>query len=167
MAAILLVQAIMSYFQSLLFNTVGEFGLSDLRKALFGHLTEMPMTFFSQQQVGELTSRMFADLTQLQDAFIMAIPQFLRQSIILLGSMVMMVCISPRLTGVMLSCFPPTIIGAILIGRMVGKRSRVTQDELAQSANVVAEAFQGIANVKAFCNELFEQKRYEARITAF
>jgi ABC-type multidrug transport system fused ATPase/permease subunit len=167
MAAILLVQAIMSYFQSLLFNTVGEFGLSDLRKALFGHLTEMPMTFFSQQQVGELTSRMFADLTQLQDAFIMAIPQFLRQSIILLGSMIMMVCISPRLTGVMVSCFPPTIIGAILIGRMVGKRSRATQDELALSANIVSEAFQGIANVKAFCNELFEQKRYETRLTLF
>jgi len=167
MTAILLVQAIMSYFQSLLFNTVGEFGLSDLRKALFGHLTEMPMSFFSQQQVGELTSRMFADLTQLQDAFIMAVPQFLRQSIILLGSMVMMVCISPRLTGVMVSCFPPTVIGAILIGRMVGKRSRATQDELAQAANVVSEAFQGIANVKAFCNELFEQRRYEARLASF
>jgi ATP-binding cassette subfamily B protein len=167
MVVILLVQAIMSYFQSLLFNTVGEFGLSNLRRSLFGHLTEMPMTFFSQQQVGELTSRMFADLTQLQDAFIMAIPQFLRQSIILIGSMVMMVCISPRLTGVMVMCFPPTIIGAILIGRMVGKRSRNTQDELAQSANIVAEAFQGIANVKAFCNELFEQKRYDARITLF
>jgi len=167
MVAILLVQAIMSYFQSLLFNTVGEFGLSDLRKALFNHLTEMPMTFFGQQQVGELTSRMFADLTQLQDAFIMAIPQFLRQSIIMVGSIALMVYISPHLTGVMLTCFPPTIIGAILIGRMVGKRSRVTQDELAQSANVVAEAFQGIANVKAFCNELFEQKRYETRITRF
>jgi ATP-binding cassette subfamily B protein len=167
MVSILLVQAIMSYYQSLLFNTVGEFGLSDLRKALFGHLTEMPMTFFSQQQVGELTSRMFADLTQLQDAFVMAVPQFLRQTIIMLGSMVMMVWISPSMTGVMLTCFPPTIIGAILIGRMVGKRSRVTQDNLAQSANVVAEAFQGIANVKAFCNEPFEQKRYETRIINF
>jgi ABC-type multidrug transport system fused ATPase/permease subunit len=165
--SILLVQAIMSYYQTLLFNTVGEFGLSDLRKALFGHLTEMPMTFFGQQQVGELTSRMFADLTQLQDAFIMAIPQFLRQSTIMLGSIVMMFVISPRLTGVMLACFPLTIIGAILIGRMVGKRSRITQDELAQSANVVAEAFLGIANVKAFCNELFEQKRYETRLTLF
>ena len=80
MVAILFVQAVMSYFQSLLFNTVGEFGLSDLRKALFGRLIQMPMSFFSQQQVGELTSRMFADLTQLQDAFIMAVPQFLRQS---------------------------------------------------------------------------------------
>jgi ABC-type multidrug transport system fused ATPase/permease subunit len=167
MVGILLVQAIMSYFQSLLFNTVGEFGLSDLRQALFAHLTEMPMAFFGQQQVGELTSRMFADLTQLQDAFVMAVPQFLRQTIIMIGSIGMMVYISPRLTGVMLICFPPTIIGAILIGRMVGKRSRVTQDELAQSANVVTEAFQGIANVKAFCNELFEQRRYEARLTLF
>jgi ATP-binding cassette subfamily B protein len=167
MVSILLVQATMSYFQSLLFNTVGEYGLSNLRRALFAHLVEMPMSFFSQRQVGELTSRMFADLTQLQDAFIMAIPQFLRQSIILLGSLVMMVYISPRLTGVMVTCFPPTIIGAILIGRLVGKRSRVTQDELAQAANIVSEAFQGIANVKAFCNELFEQKRYEARLEFF
>jgi ATP-binding cassette subfamily B protein len=110
---------------------------------------------------------MFADLTQLQDAFVMAVPQFLRQSIIMLGSLAMMVYISPRLTGVMVLCFPPTIIGAILIGRLVGKRSRVTQDELAQAANVVTEAFQGIANVKAFCNEFFEQRRYETRLKAF
>jgi len=167
MAAVLLIQAILSYFQSLLFNTVGEFGLSDLRKALFGHLVEMPMTFFSQRQVGELTSRMFADLTQLQDAFVMTIPQFLRQSIVMLGSIAMMIYISPRLTGVMLACFPPTVIGAIIIGRMVGKRSKNTQDQLANAANVVSEAFQGIANVKAFCNEVFEQKRYESQIAIF
>jgi ABC-type multidrug transport system fused ATPase/permease subunit len=164
---ILLVQGVMSYFQSYLFNTFGEYGLSNLRKALFGHVTEMSMSFFSQRQVGELASRLFADLTQLQDAFIMAVPQFLRQSIIMVGSMCMMVYLSPRLTGVMLACFPPTIIGAILIGRLVGKRSRVTQDELALAANVVTEAFQGIANVKAFCNEAFEQGRYEARIGEF
>ena len=167
MVVLLLAQGIMSYFQSFLFNTVGEFGLSNLRKSLFGHLVEMPMTFFSQRQVGELTSRMFADLTQLQDAFIMAIPQFLRQSIIMVGSVGMMFYISPRLTGVMLACFPVTVLGAILIGRLVGKRSRVTQDELALAANVVSEAFQGIANVKAFCNEAFEQKRYDVRITEF
>jgi ATP-binding cassette subfamily B protein len=166
-ALILLVQGIMSYFQSFLFNTFGEYGLSNLRRALFGHLTEMPMNFFSQRQVGELTSRMFADLTQLQDAFIMAVPQCMRQGIIMVGSMCMMAYMSPRLTGVMLACFPPTIIGAILIGRLVGKRSRTTQDELALAANVVNEAFQGIANVKAFCNEVFEQKRYDTRINEF
>ena len=100
---VLLVQGIMSFFQSYLFNIFGEAGLSNLRRALFGHLIEMPMTFYSQRQVGELTSRLFADLTQLQDAFIMAIPQFLRQSIIMLGSMAMMIYISPRLTGVMVA----------------------------------------------------------------
>jgi len=165
--AILFVQAVMSYFQTRLFNIVGEYSLSDLRRALFAHLTEMPMTFFSQRQVGELTSRMMADLTQLQDAFIMAIPQFLRQSMIMIGSIGMMIWISPRLTGVMVACFPPTIIGAILIGRLVGRRARNTQEELAQAGNVIEEALQGIANVKAFCNELFEQKRYDARITVY
>ncbi len=164
---VLLVQAVMTYFHSMCFNTVGEYGLADLRKALFAHLTEMSMTFFGQKQVGELSSRMSADLTQLQDAFVFAIPQFLRQSMIMIGSIAMIAYTSPRLTGVMLACFPVTIIGAILIGRQVGKRSRKTQDELAQTANVVQETLQGIANVKAFCNELFEQNRYESRINVF
>jgi ABC-type multidrug transport system fused ATPase/permease subunit len=167
MLRILFVQAFMTYFSTMCFNTVGEYGLADLRKALFAHLTEMPMTFFGQKQVGELTSRMSADLTQLQDAFVFAVPQFLRQSLIMLGSIIFIACISPRLTGVMLACFPPTIIGAILLGRRVGKRSRVTQDALAQTANVVEEALQGIASVKAFCNELYEQKRYGSRIDIF
>jgi ABC-type multidrug transport system fused ATPase/permease subunit len=165
--SILFVQAAMSYFQSLFFNTVGEYALSDLRKTLFGHLIEMPMTFFAQRQVGELTSRMMADLTQLQDAFIMAIPQFLRQTMIMLGSLGMMIWISPRLTGVMVACFPPTIIGAIFIGRMVGGRARNTQEHLAQAGNVVEETLQGIANVKSFCNELFEQKRYASKLALF
>jgi len=167
MLGVLFVQAVMTYFQSMCFNVVGEYGLADLRKALFAHLTEMSMTFFGQKQVGELTSRMSADLTQLQDAFVFAIPQFMRQSLIMIGSVAMIGYMSPGLTGVMLACFPPTIIGAILLGRRVGKRSRVTQDALAQTANVVEEALQGIASVKAFCNELFEQKRYNARIEGF
>jgi ABC-type multidrug transport system fused ATPase/permease subunit len=165
--SILFVQAAMAYFQSLFFNTVGEYALSDLRKTLFGHLAEMPMTFFAQRQVGELTCRMMADLTQLQDAFIMAIPQFLRQTMIMLGSLGMMIWISPRLTGVMVACFPPTIIGAIVIGRMVGGRARNTQDNLAQAANVIEETLQGIANVKSFCNELFEQTRYASKLGLF
>src|SRR5579871_2044767 len=164
---ILFVQATMSYFQSLLFNTAGEYGLSDLRKALFAHLTEMPMTFYAQRQVGELTSRMMADLTQLQDAFVMAIPQCLRQTMIILSSIAMMIFISPQLTGVMVACFPPTIIGAILIGRMVGGRARNTQQFLANAANVIEETLQGIANVKAYGNEAFEQRRYDSRLVIF
>ena len=35
---VLFVQAVMTYFQSMCFNTVGEYGLADLRKALFAHL---------------------------------------------------------------------------------------------------------------------------------
>jgi ATP-binding cassette subfamily B protein len=91
----------------------------------------------------------------------------MRQLIIMLGSVGMMIYISPRLTGTMLACFPPTILGAILIGRMVGRRSRATQEELARAANVIEEALQGIANVKAFCNELYEQQRYGTRLQPY
>ena len=67
----------------------------------------------------------------------------------------------------MLSCFPPIIIVAILIGKKMRAVSRLAQDRLAESNTVVEETLQGIANVKAFANETFEIGRYSASIAQF
>ena len=164
---ILLIQGILTYIQSVTYNRVGQGGLALLRETLFGHLTEMPTAFFSRHQVGELMSRLSADVTQLEDLFVFAVPQFLRQTTILSGSIVMMCFMSPALTGVMIASFPPTIIVAILLGRQVGKHSRKAQDQLAGSTSIIEEALQNIATVKAYANERFEQKRYRSHIDTY
>ena len=46
------------------------------------------MSFFAQRRVGELSSRISADLTQIEDTLTGATPQFLRQTTLLLGSLV-------------------------------------------------------------------------------
>ncbi len=164
---VLMTQAILTFIQSIIFNYVGERGLANLRRDLFAHLTEMPSSFYSKNSVGELLSRISADVTQLNDAFVFAVPQFLRQSIIFTGSLALIFWMSPQLTIVMISCFPPTIIVAIWLGRMVGKNSRQSQDELAKATGVVEEALQNIATVKAYAAEFLEQKRYSDRLDGF
>ena len=163
----LVMQAVFGYLQVIWFNEVGEKALVHIRRDTYARLVALPMTFFAQRRVGELSSRISADLTQIEDTLTGATPQFLRQTTLLIGSLMFIVFTSGRLTLVMLSCFPPIIVVAILIGRKMRAVSRAAQDRLAESNTVVEETLQGIANVKAFANEGFEIGRYSAAIELF
>ncbi len=163
----LLLQSGFGYVQVIWFNEVGEKALVNIRRDTYSRLIALPMTFFAQRRVGELSSRISADLTQIEDTLTNATPQFLRQTTLLLGSLAFIVFTSGRLTLVMLSCFPPIILVAIFIGKKMRAVSRLAQDKLAESNTVVEETLQGIANVKAFANETFEIARYSASIDQF
>ncbi len=126
------------------------------------------MTFFGQRRVGELNSRISADLTQIEATLIMSVPQFLRQILLLVGGITLITATSGRLTLIMLSAIPPAIILAVVFGRKLRKNSRDTQDKLAETSIIVEETPQGgIFNAKAFVNEAFEIARYGRSMDAF
>ncbi len=163
----LLLQSGFGYMQVIWFNEVGEKALVNIRRDTYSRLIALPMTFFAQRRVGELASRISADLTQIEDTLTGATPQFLRQTTLLLGSLSFIIFTSGRLTLVMLSCFPPIILVAIVLGKKMRAVSRAAQDRLADSNTVVEETLQGIANVKAFSNEPYEIARYSSHIEEF
>lgn len=160
-------QALCSFFSSLWFAQCGQRGLYDLRCEVYARLVALPMTFFSKRRVGELSSRISADLTQVEEALVFSVPQFLRQFILLAGACVLVTLTSWRLTLVMLGSLPVIILIAIFIGRKIRAFSKQAQDRLAESATVVEETLQGIANVKSFSNEPFETRRYSSTLHKF
>jgi ATP-binding cassette subfamily B protein len=125
------------------------------------------MSFFGQRRVGELNSRLSADLTQIESTLIMVVPQFLRQSLVLLGGIILIASTSARLTLIMLSAVPPVIVLAVVFGRKLRRNSRDAQDKLAETGTIVEETLQGIFNVKAFVNEGFEIARYGRSMDAY
>ena len=76
MLGVLVVQAASSYFHSTTMTRVGQSALADLRRDTYGRLICLPMSFFASRRVGELNSRLSADLTQIEATLIMAVPQF-------------------------------------------------------------------------------------------
>jgi ATP-binding cassette subfamily B protein len=165
--AVLAVQAGLSYFHSLSFATVGQRSLVDLRRATYARLISLPMTFFAQRRVGELASRLSADLTQIEDTLIAILPQFLRQSTLLVGGIALIAVTSLQLTGIMLASLPLVIVVAVVFGRKTRKIYREAQDRLADTATIVEETLQGIVNVKAFSNEGYELNRYHEGLGRF
>jgi ATP-binding cassette subfamily B protein len=164
---ILALQASLSFFQSLSFATAGQRSLVDLRRDTYARLISLPMTFFAQRRVGELASRLSSDLIQIEDTLIVVLPQFLRQTTILIGGIALIAVTSLQLTGIMLASLPVIIVAAVIFGRKTRKISREAQDRLADTATIVEETLQGILNVKAFSNEGYELNRYHAGLGSF
>jgi ATP-binding cassette subfamily B protein len=163
----LALQSALTFFYAYTFNFVGENAVVRLRQRLYGTLLSLPMKFFGEHRVGELTSRLSNDLTLLVDTLTGTVPQALRQAMMLFGGIIAIMIISPRLSLVMISTFPVLMLVAVFIGRKVRKLSREAQDRLAESATIVEETLQGIANVKAFTNESYEGKRYGSGLGAY
>lgn len=121
------------------------------------------MVFFSSRRVGELNSRISADIALLQETFTTTLAQFIRQIVIIIGGITLLTIISPRLTLFMLAFVPVVAIIARIFGTYIRKISKKTQDKIAESNTIVEETLQAITNVKAFANESFEIFRYKKK----
>lgn len=165
--AIVATQATITFFHSLSFASVGQRSLVDLRRDTYGRLISLPMTFFSGRRVGELASRLSADLIQIEDALISFLPQFVRQVTMLAGGIALIAITSLKLTGMMLVSLPVLTVVAVVFGRKTRRVSREAQDRLADTATIVEETLQGIVNVKAFANEAYELDRYHTGLRGF
>ncbi len=166
LGCILLVQAIFSYIRIVLFVYVTEKALADLRQNAYNHLIYLPMKFFQQHRVGELNSRISADITLLQDTLTTTLAEFLRQIIIILGGISYMIIKYPQLTLFMIAIVPGIMLISVVFGRYIRKLSKQAQKNVAESNTIVEETFQGIQSVKVFTNELFEISRYKKKVNS-
>ncbi len=160
LVAILFAQGFVSYFRVTLFAKVSENGIADVRRALYQKLIALPVIFYEQSRVGELISRLTADVEQLYSAFSITLAEFLRQLIILVFGLIMLAVLTPRLSLIMLACFPLIVVGAFFFGRYIRKLSKERQKKLADTNTILSETMQSINTVKSFTNEWFEVARY-------
>jgi ABC-type multidrug transport system fused ATPase/permease subunit len=154
------VQTIFSFMRVYLLTAAGERSLADMRKDVYSKLLTMPMSFFTEKRVGELSNRISSDLSQIQDAISFTLAEFLRGVFMLIIGLFFIFWISAKLALVMLAVVPLLAVVAVVFGKRIRKMSRRAQDQLAGSGTIVQETFQGISVVKAFTGEFYEVGRY-------
>jgi ABC-type multidrug transport system fused ATPase/permease subunit len=158
---ILLVQSFFSFTRVYTFSVTSERSLADLRHSIYQKIVWLPLSFFDSRRVGELMSRITADVSTLQDTFTVTLAELLRQSLTLIIGITVIFFLAPQLTAFMLLTFPVLVILALFFGKFIRKLSRKTQDKLAEANVIVEESLQSIHVVKAFTNELFELARFK------
>ncbi|WP_210486404.1 ABC transporter ATP-binding protein [Rufibacter aurantiacus] len=158
---VIALQGIFSFFRVYFFAQVSENAIADIRKSLYTQFMGLPLTFFEQRRVGEITSRITSDVSYIQDGFSITLAELFRQVTTLVVGIGFIMFISVKLSLFMLATFPVLVILAMVFGKRLKKLSRKTQDELAITNVIVEETLQAIQVVKAFTNELFEINRYK------
>lgn len=153
-------QAFFGFWRIWTFGSVTENALTQLRRETYAHVLTLPMAFFAQRRVGELNSRISADVALLQDTFTTVLAEFLRQFVVLTVCITALMYLSSELMITMLVTLPVVMLVAVFFGRFIRKLSKQVQDRIAESNVIVDETLQGIQSVKAFSNEGFETERY-------
>ncbi|MCS6975106.1 MAG: ABC transporter transmembrane domain-containing protein [Cyclobacteriaceae bacterium] len=157
---ILFIQAIFSFTRVYTFSITSERSLADLRLAVYQKIIWQPLSFFDKRRVGELISRITADVSTLQDMFTFTLAELLRQTLTLILGIAWIFYLAPSLTAFMLLTFPVLVVLALVFGRYIRRLSKQTQDKLADANVVVEESLQSVQVVKAFTNEWLEINRY-------
>ena len=159
---ILVVQGFFSFGRVFMFTRVTESLLESLRNKAFERLITKPMSFFSKNQSGELSSRLATDLNVISEAFTMNIAEVIRQSIVGIGGLIIiMTSTNFAVSKWFLIIIPPLSVLAILFARKIRNYSKQFQDKIADANVIVSESITGITNVKSFTNEAYEITRYE------
>jgi subfamily B ATP-binding cassette protein MsbA len=159
-----LLRGLFYFVQNYTLAYVGERIVVDLRRRTYAHLHTLSLRFFADRRVGELISRLSADVTLVRTALTNDVAAVLGQGITFLGSLVLMIALNWRLTLFILALVPVLIVIATVFGRRMRRLSTGVQDQLADGAALAEEALSGVRVVKAFGREGYEAGRYTAQI---
>ena len=165
--AFLVAAAVFGVFAAIRFYMVtwlGERVIADLRKRVYARVVRMDPTFFEVTRTGEVLSRLTTDTTLVQSIAGVGISITLRSIINLIGSLVLLVLTSPRLTGMILVLIPLIVAPLIAIGRRVRKLSRASQDRVAETSGLADETLNAIQTIQAFTLESVQSHRYDGAV---
>ena len=157
-------QAGFSFLRTYLLSYTGERIVADVRTQLYNHLTELPVSFFANRRVGELTSRLASDVSVVQTVTTGSVTELLRSALLLVGGVTIIFITNARLSLLMLAIVPVVIVAAHLYGRYVRRLSTQVQDRLAEANSVLEETLSAIRIVQSFVREEYERARYRGRI---
>ncbi len=160
--SLFLVQVVLGFLGSYWLEWIGEKLITDLRRQLYAHLQRLGLRFFSEQRLGDITSRLTNDVASVRTAATSSIVEALTQVISLVGSVGLMVVLNWRLSLAIFITVPVVSLATRYYGDKIRKLSRTVQDRLADTTAVAEEALAAVRVVKSFAREPYEIGRYNA-----
>ena len=160
---IAVLRAALSFAHTFLANNIAQKVVLDLRRRLYSHLQLMQPSFFEHERTGQLLARVIGDVAALQSLVTIGIEDLVSTPILILGSLVLMIVISPPLTIISLLLLP--LVGWLMwrLGKRLRKASYETQVALGNLTVLLQESFSAIKLVQAFGAEEQALNQFDQR----
>jgi len=156
-----LVKGAARYGQSYLMAAVGERVIATLRGRLYGHIQQMPLSFFADLHSAELMSRVVTDVNRLARVSSTVLVMAFRQVALIVALLSVMLVREWRLALIAVIVFPFVGVAVRSIGRRLYRINKRAQEKIAELNILLHEAFSGMKIVKAFGRERHEGERFD------
>ncbi|HEY2179560.1 MAG TPA: ABC transporter transmembrane domain-containing protein [Caulobacteraceae bacterium] len=143
---------------------LGERIIADLRQQVFRHVLGLDLAHFRELKTGEVLSRLTTDMTIVETTVGIVLPGALRNFLTVCGALIMMVFVSPNITGLILVLIPLLLTPLFLVGRRIQRLSVRAQDRFAEAVGHAGEGLEAIDTVQAFGQEETIAARFNAAI---
>jgi ATP-binding cassette subfamily B multidrug efflux pump len=153
LSAAYIADGILVFLQGWLMAGASQKIVMNLRRTLFAKLQKLPLAFFDSRPHGEVMSRLSNDIDNVSNSLSQSITQLMSGTIVVIGSIVMMIVLSPLLTLASLITIPLVFMLARTITKKTGKLFKDQQIQLGKLNGHVEEIISGILVVKAFNHE--------------
>ena len=131
-----------------------------IRQMVFERLLVLPLSYFSEERKGDLMSRITIDVQEIQWSVLQSVETVVRSPIMIIGSLGVMLYISPLLTGFsfILILFVGLIIGGI--AKTLKRKSSEAQASQGRLLSILDEALGGLRIVRAFNAEHYQAQNF-------
>ncbi|MFD9790043.1 ABC transporter ATP-binding protein [Streptomyces sp. NPDC059070] len=142
MIATAVVSGVFGVLQTLISTTVGQRVMHDLRTGVYAQLQRMPLAFFTRTRTGEVQSRIANDIGGMQATVTSTATSLVSNLTAVVATVVAMLALDWRLTGVSLLLLPVFV----WISRKVGReRKKITTQRQKQMAAMAAEVTESLS----------------------
>jgi ATP-binding cassette subfamily B protein len=149
----LVLQFVASFFQVYLMNQVGFRVMFDMRREIFSHLQQLEPAFFDRNPVGRLVTRVTTDVDALNELFTSGVVTIFGDVFMLLGIMIVLVYLDPRLALVTFTVLPALFAVTLVFKRRVRDVYRKVRTCVAALNAFLQENIVGMQVVQLFRQE--------------
>ncbi len=153
LAAIYLGYSLFTWTQNILMVGIAQKTVYTMRTDLFKKFQRLPIRFFDRRQQGELMSRVTNDIDNISSTLNDSVVQIFSSGILLIGTLSVMLWLSPILTLVTLIIVPLLVLGMRWITKRTGQFFKAQQRNLGGLNGYIEEIVSGQRIVKTFSQE--------------
>ena len=124
--------------------------LTDLRKHMFKHIIDLPVSFYSKRKKGDIMARILGDINEMQNSFFIILELVVREPLTIIFSLIVMFTLSWKLSIFVLLFIPISGFVISIIGKRLKKQSLKAQQESGNLISTVEETLTGMKIVKSY-----------------
>ena len=159
--ALVLIQFVANYYITYVGHVMGARMEYDMRAEIFSHYQKLSFSFFDDQKVGQLMSRITSDLFEITELLHHGPENIVISLIKIVGSLVILAGLSGYLTVAAFILLPFMFLFAIVLNKRMRKAFRENRVKIAEINTQIEDNLSGIRVVKSFANEDIENEKFK------